>query len=216
MKKCAVLLSGCGVYDGSEIYEAVCTLLSLEKLGVSYQCVAPDIEQYHVINHLTGEPMPEKRRVLVEAARLARGNVKSLDEVSPADFDALVVPGGFGAAKNLSDFVVQQTAMRVEPHVLAFCQAFANARKPIGFICIAPTLVSHIYGPGVHVTIGHDKATADAIESMGGVHEVCSADGCVVDKTHKVVTAPVYMLAQSITEAQTGIDALVKRVIEMA
>lgn len=214
MKTCAVLLSGCGVYDGSEVYETVCTLLALDKAGVAYQCVAPDILQHHVMNHLTGEPMNETRRVLVEAARLARGNIKSLNNVHASDFDALIVPGGFGAAKNLSDFAFKQTAMVVEPSVLAFCRAFATAHKPVGFICIAPTLVSAIYGPGVRVTIGSDKDTAHAIEAMGGVHCVSSVHECVVDDAHNVVTVPAYMLAKSISEAQSGIEELVQRVVE--
>ncbi|MFI4955902.1 MAG: isoprenoid biosynthesis glyoxalase ElbB [Gammaproteobacteria bacterium] len=212
MKKCAVLLSGCGVYDGSEIHEAVCTLLALDKAGVAYQCVAPDIEQHHVINHLTGEEMPETRRVLVEAARIARGNIKSLKDVDPASFDALILPGGFGAAKNLSDFAFKHTDMTIDPSVLAFCRAFAQAKKPVGFICIAPTLISQIYGPGVHVTIGNDKATAQALEKMGAVHENAAVNECVVDKAHKVVSVPAYMLAKSIGEVQSGIEKLVERV----
>ncbi len=213
MKQCAVLLSGCGVFDGSEIYETVCTLLALEKAGVAYQCVAPDITQHHVINHLTGQPMDEKRNVLVEAARLARGNIKSLSEVRPSDFDALIIPGGFGAAKNLSDFAFKGEHMAVNPEVLAFCQSFAKARKPVGFICIAPTLVSHVYGPGVRVTIGNDKGTAAALEAMGSIHESCHVTDCVADEAHKVVTVPAYMLAKSITEAKAGIDKLVSTVV---
>jgi enhancing lycopene biosynthesis protein 2 len=213
MKKCAVLLSGCGVYDGSEIHEAVCTLLALDKAGITYQCVAPDIEQHHVINHLTGEEMPEKRRVLVEAARIARGNIKSLSDVDPASFDALILPGGFGAAKNLCDFAFKQADMRVEPSVLAFCRAFAQAKKPVGFICISPTMISQIYGPGVHLTIGNDKATAETLEKMGAVHQNAAVDECVVDKAHKVVTVPAYMLAKSIREVQAGIEELVQKIV---
>ena len=125
MTKVAVVLAGCGVYDGSEINEAVLTLLCLEQQGASYQCFAPDVEQMHVINHLTGEPAEgESRNVLVEAARIARGNIKGLAEAQVGEFDALVVPGGFGAAKNLSDFAVAGAAMQVQPDFLALARAF--------------------------------------------------------------------------------------------
>lgn len=216
MKTIAVLLSGCGVYDGSEIYETVCTLLAIEKAGAKYLCVAPDIKQYHVINHLTGEELKEERRVLVEAARLARGKIKSLSDVSVNDFDGLMVPGGFGAAKNLSDFAFSGAKRHVEPSVLAFCKAFAEAKKPAGYICIAPTLVSAIYGQGVKVTIGTDKKTAEAIETMGGQHQDCEVTECCVDAAHKVATCPAYMLANSITEAQAGIEKCVKQVVDWA
>ncbi len=215
MKPCAILLSGCGVFDGSEIHETVCALLALDKANIPYQCVAPDIEQHHVVNHLTGEPMNEKRRVLVEAARIARGNIKSLKDVKADDFSALIIPGGFGAVNNLSDFAFKGHDMKVEPQVLAFCQAFAKAHKPVGFICISPTLVSHVYGPGVHITIGNDAHTASELEKMGNIHEVCTVNNCVVDEKHKVVTTPAYMLAKSIGEAQVGIEKLVKKVVSM-
>lgn len=216
MKTIAVLLSGCGVYDGSEIYETVCTLLALEKAGVQYQCVAPDMMQYHVMNHLTGKEMNEQRNVLIEAARLARGKIKSLADVDVKDFDGLMVPGGFGAAKNLSDFAQRGTERHVEPSVLAFCKAFAKAGKPAGYICIAPTLVSAIYGDGVKVTIGHDKKTAEAIEIMGGKHQICEVSECCADAAHKVATCPAYMLANSISEAQSGIENCVKQVVAWA
>lgn len=213
MKNIAVLLSGCGVYDGTEIHETVCALLALDRAGVKYQCVAPDITQHHVINHLSGEVMPETRNVLVESARIARGNIKSLADVSVDEFDGLIVPGGFGAVKNLSDFAFQGTKRQVEPSVLAFCQAFAKAGKPAGYICISPTLVSAIYGDGVKVTIGDDKETSQAIEAMGGIPVNCTVDECCMDAAHKVATCPAYMLANSISEIQTGIDKCVQQVI---
>lgn len=214
MKTFAVLLSGCGVYDGSEIYETVCTLMALEKCKVKYQCVAPDIEQHHVINHLTGEPMNEQRKVLIEAARLARGNIKSLSQVSVNDFAGLLVPGGFGAAKNLGNFAFKRKDMEVEPSVLAFCQSFAKANKPAGYICIAPNLIAKIYGPGVRMTIGKDPETAAVMEAMGDKHLECEVSECVADPMHKVVTTPAYMLASSILEAQSGIDKCVKAVVD--
>ena len=143
MTTVAVVLAGCGVYDGAEINEAVLTLLALEQQGADYQCFAPDIEQMHVVNHLTGEVMAgEKRNVLVEAARIARGNIKPVTEARVDQFDALLVPGGFGAAKNLSDFAVKGAAMTVQPDFLKFAQAMHTAGKPIGLICIAPTMAA--------------------------------------------------------------------------
>jgi enhancing lycopene biosynthesis protein 2 len=214
MKTFAVLLSGCGVYDGSEIYETVCTLMALEKFKVKYQCVAPDILQHHVINHLTGQEMPQQRHVLIESARLARGNVKSLAEVTEKDFAGLLVPGGFGAAKNLGDFAFKGKDMSVEPSVLAFCQSFAKAHKPAGFICIAPSLIAKIYGPGVRMTIGKDPETAATMEAMGDKHLECEVNDCVADPMHKVVSTPAFMLAKSILEAQAGIEKCVKAVID--
>jgi enhancing lycopene biosynthesis protein 2 len=132
------------------------------------------------------------------------------------DFDGLMVPGGFGAAKNLSDFAIRGTARELDPSVLAFCTAFAKAGKPAGYICIAPTLVSAIYGKGVKVTIGHDQKTAEAITTMGGIHQDCDVNECCVDAKHKVATCPAFMLANSISEAQAGIDQCVKQVVAWA
>lgn len=216
-KKVAVILSGCGVYDGSEIYESVITLLRLDQRGASVQCFAPDIAQMHVINHLTGEPMPESRNVLVEAARLARGAIKPLTEARAEDFDALIVPGGFGAAKNLSDFAVKGSACTVQPQVLETARAFAAAGKPIGLICIAPTLAVQIFGKGVRCTLGsEDSEAAQALGEMGAEHIAAGVEDIVVDEAHKLVTTPAYMLARSICEAATGINKLVDQVLELA
>ena len=155
-KKIAVILSGCGVYDGAEIHESVITLLRLDQRGAQVQCFAPDIAQLHVINHLTGEEMPETRNVLVESARIARGEVKNIQEANADEFDALIVPGGFGAAKNLSNFAAEGAGCSVNPEVLALAEAFAEAGKPVGLICISPALAAKIYGPGVTCTIGNE------------------------------------------------------------
>ena len=216
MKKVAVVLSGCGVYDGAEINEAVLTLLSLEQQGAQYQCFAPDIEQMHVINHLTGEEMPEKRNVLVEAARIARGNIKDLTEVNAADYDALLVPGGFGAAKNLSDFAVSGSNMSVQQDFLSVARAMHQADKPVGLICIAPAMAAKIFGEGVECTIGNDSETAAAIEAMGGRHIECPVNEARVDKANKLVTTPAYMLAGSVNEAAQGISECVREVLAMA
>ncbi|MGF6126451.1 enhancing lycopene biosynthesis protein 2 [Pseudomonas frederiksbergensis] len=214
-KKIAVILSGCGVYDGAEIHESVITLLRLDQRGAQVQCFAPNIAQLHVINHLTGEEMPESRNVLVESARIARGNIKDLREASVEDFDALIVPGGFGAAKNLSNFAVEGAGCTVQPEVLALAEAFAEAGKPVGLICISPALAAKIYGPGVTCTIGNDADTAAAMNKMGATHADCAVGDIVEDKARKLVSTPAYMLAQTISEAASGINKLVDRVLEL-
>lgn len=214
-KKVAVILSGCGVYDGAEIHESVITLLRLDQRGAQVQCFAPNIAQLHVINHLTSEEMPESRNVLVESARIARGKVKDLGEADVNDFDALIVPGGFGAAKNLSSFAIDGPGCSVHPDVLALAEAFAEAGKPVGLICISPALAAKIYGPGVVCTIGNDADTAAAIVKMGGTHEECDVHDIVEDTARKLVTTPAYMLAQSISDAAGGIYKLVDRVLEL-
>ncbi len=214
-KNIAVILSGCGVYDGAEIHESVLTLLRLDQRGAKVQCFAPNIAQMHVINHLTGEEMPESRNVLVESARIARGAVKDIREANAADFDALIVPGGFGAAKNLSNFAVEGANCSVQAEVLALAEAFAEAGKPVGLICITPALAAKIYGPGVICTIGNDADTAAALNKMGATHEECVVSEIVEDKARKLVSTPAYMRAQSIGEAAAGINKLVDRVLEL-
>lgn len=216
MTKVAVILSGCGVYDGSEIYESVLTLMNLDMRGVEYECFAPNVEQMHVINHLTGEEMPgESRNVLVESARIARGEVKDLAQAEVDVLDALIIPGGFGVAKNLCDFAVKGVDCTVRPDVLAFSQAMHKAGKPVGLICIAPTLSAAIFGAGVECTIGKDAETAQAIETMGAKHVKCSVRDCHVDRERKLVTTPAYMLAGRISEAAEGIGKLVEEVLAM-
>ncbi|UVL34615.1 isoprenoid biosynthesis glyoxalase ElbB [Pseudomonas sp. B21-041] len=214
-KKVAVILSGSGVYDGAEIHESVITLLRLDQRGAQVQCFAPNIAQLHVINHLTGEEMPESRNVLVESARIARGNIKDIREADVDDFDALIVPGGFGAAKNLSNFAVEGAGCSVQPEVLALAEAFAEAGKPVGLMCISPALAAKIYGPGVTCTIGNDADTARALNKMGATHEDCAVTEIIEDKARKLVTTPAYMLAQNISEAASGINKLVDRVLEL-
>lgn len=216
MKKVAVVLSGSGVFDGAEINEAVLTLLHITKQGASYQCFAPDIEQMHVVDHLRGEAGGESRNVLVESARIARGEVKPLSELNAADFDALIVPGGFGVAKNFCDFAVNGADMQVNEQVLAVGKAFVDARKPAGYMCIAPVLLPHIYGEGVRVTIGNDSEVAGAIEKMGGKHVDCPVHDIVVDDNHRLVTTPAYMLAENLVDAEKGISKLVEKVLYMA
>ena len=215
-KTVAVVLSGCGVHDGAEIHESVLTLLRLNQRGAHVQCFAPDIPQMHVINHLTGEEMPETRNVLVESARIARGEVKNLADADVDAFDALILPGGFGAAKNLSNFATQGAGCTVNAQLLALAEAFAEAGKPVGLICISPALAAKIYGPGVTCTIGTDEETARAIDKMGGTHEACAVSDIVEDTARKLVSTPAYMSAKSIGEAAEGINKLVDRVLELA
>nr|WP_314876954.1 isoprenoid biosynthesis glyoxalase ElbB [uncultured Pseudomonas sp.] len=214
-KKVAVILSGCGVYDGAEIHESVITLLRLDQRGAQVQCFAPNIPQLHVIDHLTGEQTSETRNVLVESARIARGQVKDIREADVSEFDALIVPGGFGAAKNLSNFAVEGDKCTVQPDVLALAEAFAQAGKPVGLMCISPALAAKIYGPGVVCTIGNDTGTSAAVVKMGGTHEECDVHDIVEDTQRKLVSTPAYMLATSISDAASGIYKLVDRVLEL-
>lgn len=215
MKKVAVVLSGCGKMDGSEIHEAVLTLLALDKAGVTYQCFAPDILQHQVVNHATGATVNEQRNVLVESARIARCEIEDVAKADPKDFVAVVFPGGFGAALNLSDFAVKGAECRVEPNTLKFAKAMAKAGKVLGFICIAPTLIPRIFDEPVDMTIGTDVQTAQAVETMGAHHVPCSVTECVVDKKHKVVSTPAYMLGQRISEVATGIEKVVQAVLSL-
>ncbi len=214
MKKIAVILSGCGVYDGSEIHEAVLTLLAIDKNNASYRCFAPNINQHHVINHLTGEVSEtETRNVLVESARIARGDVEDITLLSADEFDALIVPGGFGAAKNLCNFAIKGQDCDINEQVLAAGQMFAKANKPAGYMCIAPAMLPLIYGEGVQGTIGTDVSIAESIEAMGMNHKSCPVDNIIVDADNKLVSTPAYMLATSISEAAVGVEKLVKAVL---
>lgn len=216
MKKVAVILSGCGVFDGAEIYESVLTLLRLEQQGAQIQCMAPNIDQLHVINHISGEVSEtENRNVLVEAARLARGEIIDLADANADDYDALIIPGGFGAAKNLSDFAVNGDQCSINPQVKQFSRAIHQAGKPVGLICIAPAMTPLLFGEGAICTIGTDTDTAAAIEKMGGQHQDCPVDNIVIDGERKLVTTPAYMLAGSISEAASGINKLVDQVLEL-
>lgn len=214
--KVAIILSGCGVYDGAEIHESVLTMLALTRAGVSYQCLAPNIAQAHVVNHLTGQPsVGESRNVLVEAARIARGDILDVASANPADYAALFIPGGYGAAKNLCDFAFKGADCTVQADVLKFARAFASASKPVCFVCIAPAMIPRIYGEGARGTIGTDADTAAAIEKMGGVHVACPVREFVVDEQRKIVSTPAYMLAENIGEAADGIEKAVKATLAL-
>ncbi|MFN3017063.1 isoprenoid biosynthesis glyoxalase ElbB [Vibrio coralliilyticus] len=216
MKKIAVILSGSGVFDGAEIHESVLALHAIEKQGASWHCFAPNIEQLHVINHITGEEMAETRNVLTEAARIARGNIEDVAKLNAEDFDAILLPGGFGAAKNLTDFAVNGAECSINTHVASACRAFAQARKPAGYLCIAPAIIPMIYDNGVKGTIGNDEATASAFNALGGEHIICKVDEIVFDEEHKVLSTPAYMLAGNISQAASGIEKLVSKLVEIA
>lgn len=214
--KVAVVLSGCGVFDGAEIHESVLTLLALSCAGVAYQCMAPNIAQAHVINHLTGQVSEgENRNVLVESARIARGEIIDIAAANAHDYAAVFFPGGFGAAKNLSDFAFKGSRCQIQPDVLRFAKAIAIAKKPACYICISPAMIPLIYGAGTKLTIGDDSATADAIEAMSGEHVDCPAHEFVVDKDRKLVSTPAYMLAKNIAEAAAGIEAAIEATLAM-
>jgi enhancing lycopene biosynthesis protein 2 len=191
-------------------------MLALDRAGVSYQCMAPDMEQMHVVNHFTGEVAEgEQRNVLVEAARIARTKIIDIAQANPNDYDAVIFPGGYGAAKNLSNFAVKGATSLVQTDVLQFARAFAATGKPMGFICIAPAMIPHIYGADAKLTIGSDAETAAAINEMGGVHINCPVDDFVVDEERNLVSTPAYMLDMRISEVATGIEKLVHKIIEM-
>lgn len=214
MKKIAVILSGCGVYDGSEIHEAVLSMLAIEKHGAKYTLFAPDKPQAHVINHLNGEEMKETRNVLIEAARIARGKISKLSELVERDFDALFFPGGYGAAKNLSSFGFEGKNMKVDPEVDEVMNAFYLANKPIGAVCIAPVVLSKSLG-NINVTIGNDVGTAGAIEHFGSHHIESTNKDIVIDPQNKIVTGPCYMLDAKISDIEYNTSEVVKAMLEL-
>jgi len=217
-KKVGVVLSGCGVYDGAEIHESVVTLLAIDRLGGEAVMCAPDVNQLHVVNHLTGEvDEGAKRNVLVESARIARGEIRDVASVTADELDALILPGGFGAAKNLCDFAVRGTDCEVDPGVAALVRAVHQQGKPVAAVCIAPALIAKVLGDeGPQLTIGNDPDTAGALQDMGAAHIDCPVNEFVVDHDRKLISSPAYMLAQSISEAAEGIERTVAALIDMA
>jgi len=217
-KKVGVVLSGCGVYDGSEIHEAVITLLALDRRGVDVVVCAPDVDQMHVVNHLTGQAaVGERRNVLVESARIARGAIRDVAGVSAKELDALMLPGGFGAAKNLCDFAVRGPACEVHPEVARLIREVHDAGKPIAAICIAPAVLAKVLGAShPELTIGNDADTAGALEKLGARHVECPVTERVVDRERKLVTSPAYMLATRISEVEAGVEKTVDELLSLA
>jgi enhancing lycopene biosynthesis protein 2 len=213
-KRFAVILAGCGVFDGAEIHEATLTLLAIAKAGGSYQCFAPDKEQADVVNHITGNTVNETRNVLIESARIARGKIKPLNLYDPEVFDALIIPGGFGVAKNLCSFAFEGSDCTVDPEVELSIIASVEAGIPIGALCIAPTLIAKIL-PGAKVTIGNNTGTANAIENMGAEHHITNSVEVVIDNKYKLVTSPCYMLNATIVQIAEGTENVVKELIEL-
>ena len=205
MPRVAVVLAGCGRMDGSEVHESTLSLLYLAKGGATYQCFAPDEPQVAVVNHVTQKPMPEERNQMVEAGRIARGDVKPLSQANPAEFDALVIPGGNGAFKNLG-----KGPGDLHPDLRRLLVAMNDAKKPVAAICIAPVLAARALGSrGVRLTIGNDAECAAMIEKTGAKHVVCAVEGCVTDETRKIVSTPAYMLGPGIAQVAAGIEVCI-------
>ena len=212
-KKFAVVLSGCGVYDGAEIHEATLTMYSIVKAGAEYQIFAPDIMQHHVVNHITGEEMNEKRNVMVESARIARGNIKPLNELNMNDFDSVVFPGGFGAAKNLSSFAFDGENLKVNPDVERVVKEAVEARKPIGALCIAPVILAKIFSDS-KITLGNEKdPSADAVKKLGVDYVATKHGDVVIDEKYKLVTSPCYMLDADILQISEGAENVVATIM---
>lgn len=212
----AIILSGCGRSDGSEIHETTCAMLAIDCQNCTYQCFAPDINQAMVVNHITGKRVEENRNVLVESARIARGNIKSLKEYNPKDFDAVVFPGGIGAVINWCDFSLSGVSCQVETSVRkAIWDSYKN-HIPIGAMCIAPVLIAKVLGSeGVKVTIGNDEKVAASVAMTGAIHENTNVVDVCIDEIHKVVTTPAYMLANSIKEVCEGADNMIKALLKL-
>ena len=214
MAKFAVILSGCGVFDGSEIHEAILTLLALSSYGVEYDIFAPDIEQHHVLNHITGEEMEQKRNVLVEAARIARGNISDLKDIDVKGYDGIVFPGGFGVAKNLCSYAFDGVDMKVLPLVEQLIRNAHKEKIPLGGICISPVMIAKVLSRGM-MTVGNSRETGSHLESMGVEYSPQDSVDICVDEKNKIVTAPAYMNEASVSEVYQGIEKLVKAMISL-
>ena len=213
-KTFAVILSGCGHQDGAEIHEATLTLWAIHKHGANYQCFAPDINQHHVLNHITGQEMAEQRNVLVESARIARGKVQDLAGFKADTVDGLIIPGGFGAAKNLCGYAFDGATCSVNRDVELAVRAMHTAGKPIGALCIAPVILAKVLGD-VTLTIGQDQTTAENIGRMGGHHSSTRQGEVAVDTNNKIVTTPCYMLDSRLDQIGQGVEKLVKTLLDL-
>jgi enhancing lycopene biosynthesis protein 2 len=214
MANVAVVLSGCGYLDGAEIRESVCTLLALDKHDAEVECFAPDKAQMHVVDHISGDETGESRNVLTESARIARGKITQLSKLNPQEFDALVMPGGFGVAKNLSDLAVKGPDAQVDEEFLRVIKEFYSAGKPIGAICISPAVLSAaLRGEKIKVTIGEDEGTAQAIEAMGNIHQNAPTDSYVFDEEHNIASCSAYMREDRISKVAAGIEQVVEKVL---
>jgi enhancing lycopene biosynthesis protein 2 len=213
MKKFALILAGSGVFDGSEIHEVTLSMLAIMQQGGTYQCFAPDIDQHHVLNHITGEEMNETRNVLIESARISRGNIKNINEFKAEDFDVLMIPGGFGVAKNLCDFAFKGADCSVHPEVEKVVMEMKDAGKPIAALCISPVIISKLFGD-VELTLGQDEGTIKHVEKLGSRHVKTTHGEVIVDKKYKVYTTPCYMLDANIVEIYQGATNVVKAILK--
>jgi enhancing lycopene biosynthesis protein 2 len=214
--KVAVVLSGCGYLDGAEIQESVFTLYFLDRSGIEFSCFAPDKPQMHVVNHLTGDPTDEVRNVLVESARIARGDVQDIAQARMGDFDALVLPGGFGVAKNLSEFATKGPDASLDADLVRLVKEAVETKKPVVAICISPAVLAAALkqvGASAKLTIGNDAGTAQAIASMGSQHQDCPVDQAVVDEANKIISTPAYMLGPSPKGVGAGIEAAIAKLV---
>ena len=217
MAKIGVCLSGCGVNDGAEIHESVITALALDRNNAEIIFTAPDVNQQKVVNHFTGDETDETRNVLIESARIARGNITDLADINAADMDGLIFPGGFGATLNLCDFAVNGAECDIHPEVARIIHEMNRAGKPIGVICIAPAMMAKAVsnsGFSEKLTIGNDAGTASEMEKLNSTHVDCQVDEIVIDEENKIVSTPAYMLAERISEAAVGIEKLVCQVLK--
>ena len=213
-KTFAVVLSGCGHQDGAEIHEATLTLWAIHRNGCEYRCFAPDIDQHHVLDHRTGQEMPERRNVLVEAARIARGTIHDLAELDCAAVDGIVFPGGFGAAKNLCTYAFDGPDCRVQPEVARVIREAHRLGKPIGALCIAPVLVAKVLGD-VLVTIGQDQGTAAHLAAMGARHQATFEGEVAVDRDNRIVTTACYMLDARVDQIGESADNVIRAMLEL-
>lgn len=216
MANVAVILSGCGYLDGAEIRESVLALLALDRNGANVSIFAPDSDQTDVVNHLTGQPSEETRNVLVESARIARGKIAPLTELDTNNFDALVLPGGYGVAKNLSNLAFEGSNATVDPTFTNIIKSFLDQKKPIGAICISPAVLVAATKDTIKptVTIGDDND--GLITIMGATHETCDTSGCVIDDAHKIASCSAYMREDSIANVADGIDKVINKVLDFA
>lgn len=213
MKKFAVILCGCGHLDGSEIHEATMTLLAIDKQDCTYTCFVPDLDQAQVMNHYIREVTDERRNMLVEAARIARGDIHPISEYNPAAFDALMLPGGFGVAKNLFTYAFDGRDAKVNPDVERAIKDTYALKKPIGALCIAPVLVAKVLG-NITVTVGSDPATIADVEAMGATHIITQQTEVIADKQNMVFSTPCYMLPATIADIAESADNLVVSILE--
>lgn len=219
MKRIGVLLAGCGVKDGSEIHEATLTLLYLAQGGAEILCMAPDAPQPAVIDHRTGAPESAQRNMLSEAARIARGEIRPLEDVTADQLDGMIIPGGMGAALNLCDYGQRGRDFSVREDVADLLRALHRQGKPIGAICIAPVILAGLFGRDgipVEVTIGADDGVAADITAWGARHVVRSVSEAHIDRAHAIATCPAYMLGQSPADIAPGIAQVVSAVLELA